>query len=139
MSFLSRFFGWKKLITSLKSTGKILFINFIPPYSTYWIHKSSYLLRQNFEFVVLQYICLTAVELMRIEKGFVPKILILLLTTKLLFLLDYLVQIHILLRFRDNKGKLKPRSTSFESFMKAQNLDLGRNFKIVESSVSRVL
>ena len=76
---------------------------------------------------------------MRIEKGIVTKILILLVTTKLLFLLDYLVQIHILLRFRDNKGKLKPRSTSFESFMKAQNLDLGRSFETVESSVSRVL
>ena len=113
MSFLSRFFGWKKLITSLKSTGKILFINFIPPYSTYWIHKSSYLLRQNFEFVVLQYICLTAVELMRIEKGFVTNVLILSVTTKLLFLVDYLAQIHILLRFREKKRKIEAQKYSF--------------------------
>ena len=77
---------------------------------------------------------------MRIEKVFVTKVLILLLTTKLLFLLDYLIQIHILSSFRDKKkGKLRPRSAVFESFMKAQNLDLGRNFEIVESRVSRVL
>ena len=55
---------------------------------------------------------------------------LLLVTTKLLFLLDYLAEIHILLRFRDKKnGKLKPRSTVFESFMNAQNLDLGSNFE----------
>ena len=99
--FVSPFSWIKKLITSLKSGGKILFISFIPPYSTYRIHKSSYLLRQNFEFVVLQYICITAVELMRIEKGFVTNVLILLVTTKLLFSLDYIVQIDILLRFGD--------------------------------------
>ena len=99
--FVSPFCWMKKLITSLKSAGKILFISFIPPYSTYRIHKSSYLLRQNFEFVVLQYICITAVELMRIEKGFVTNVLILLVTTKLLFSLDYIVQIDILLRFGD--------------------------------------
>ena len=101
--FVAPFFWMKKLITSLISTGKILFITFIPPYSTYWIHKSKYLLRQKFEFVVLQYICLTAVELMRIEKGFLTNVFILLVTTKLLFLLDYLIQIHILLSFRDKK------------------------------------
>ena len=112
--FAALFFWIKKLIASLKSTGKILFITFIPRYSTYRIHKSSYLLRQIFEFGVLQYICITAVELMRIEKGFVTKILILLVTTKLLFLLDYLVQLHILLWLEMKKGKLKPRSTSFE-------------------------
>ena len=95
----------KKLIISLKSTGKMLLINFIPSHSTYWIHKSSYLLRQNFYFVGLQYICITAVKLMGIEKGFVKKILILLVTTKLIFLLDYLVQINILLRFRDKKNE----------------------------------
>ena len=89
--FVVPFFRIKKLVTSLKSTGKTIFITFIPPYSTYRIHKSSYLLRQIFEFGVLQYICITAVELMRIEKGFVTKKLILLVTTKLLFLLDYLV------------------------------------------------
>ena len=98
-------FWIKKLIASLKSTGKILFMTFIPPYSTCQIHKSSYLLRQIFEFGVLQYICITAVELMRIEKGFVTKILILPVTTKLLFLFNYLVQIHILLRLRDKKRK----------------------------------
>ena len=77
---------------------------------------------------------------MQIEKGFVTKILILLVTTKLQFLVDYLVQIQILLRFRDKeKGKLKPRSIGFESFMKVHSLDLGRNFEIVESSVSKVL
>ena len=42
---------------------------------------------------------------MGIEKGFVTKILILLVTTKLIFLLDYLVQINILLRFRDKKNE----------------------------------
>ena len=42
---------------------------------------------------------------MGIEKGFVTKILILLVTTKLIFLLDYLNQINILLRFRDNKNE----------------------------------
>ena len=99
--FASPLCWMKKLITSLKSAGKILFISFIPPYSTYRIHKSSYLLRQNFKFVVLQYICITAVELMRIEKGLVANVLIMLVTTKLLFSLDYLAQIHILLRFGD--------------------------------------
>ena len=60
---------------------------------------------------------------MRIEKGFLTNVLVLLVTTKFLFLLDYFAQIHILLRFRDKKkGKLKPRSTVFESFMNAQNL-----------------
>ena len=74
---------------------------------------------------------------MGIEKGFVTKVLILLVTTKLIFLLDYLVQI---LRFRDKKNEnWSLRSTVLESFMKAQNLDLGRNFEIVESRVSRVL
>ena len=77
---------------------------------------------------------------MGIEKGFVTKVLILLVTTTLIFLLDYLVQINILLRFRDKKNEnWSLRSTVLESFMKAQNLDLGRNFEIVESSVSRVL
>ena len=103
--FAVPFFWIKKLIASLKSTGKILFMTFIPPYSTCQIHKSSYLLRQIFEFGVLQYICITAVELMRIEKGFVTKILILPVTTKLLFLFNYLGQIHILLRLRDKKRK----------------------------------
>ena len=85
--FVAPFFWIKMLIASLKSTGKLLFITFIPPYSTYRIYKSLYLLRQIFEFGVLQYICITAVELMQIEKGFVTKILILLVTTKLLFYL----------------------------------------------------
>ena len=71
---------------------------------------------------------------MRIEKGFVRKVLILLVTTNLIFLLDYLVQINILLRFRDKKKNenWSLRSTVLESFMKAQNLDLGHNFEIVE-------
>ena len=105
--FAAPFFWMKKLITSLKSTGKILFITFIPPHSTYRIHKSSYLLRQNLEFVVLRYICINAMELMRIEKGFVTNVLTLLVTTKLLFLLNYLAQIRILLRFRDKKRKIE--------------------------------
>ena len=101
-------FSWvKKLITSLKSTVKVLFITFIPLHSTYRIHKSSYLLRQNLKFVVLRYICITAMELMRIKKGFVTNVLVLLVTTKLLFLLDYLAQIHILLRFKDKKRKIE--------------------------------
>ena len=104
--FAAPFFWIKKLIASLKSTRKILFITFIPPYSTYRIH-------QIFEFGVLQHICITAVELMRIEKGFVTKILILLGTTKSLFLLDNLVQIHILLRFRDKKGKTEAQKYKF--------------------------
>ena len=95
------FFWMKKLIISFKSTGKILFIIVIPPYSTYRIHKSSYLLRLNPEFVVLRYICIATVELMRFVKGCVTNILILLVTSRLLFLLHYLVQIHIFLRFRD--------------------------------------
>ena len=103
--FVSPFCLMKKPITSLKSAGKILFISFIPPYFTYQIHNSSYLLRQNFEFVVLQYICITAVELMRIEKGFVTNVLIMLVTTILLLLLNYLAQIHIFLRFQDKKRK----------------------------------
>ena len=68
---------------------------------------SSYLLRQNLEFVVLQYICITAMELMRIGKAFVANVLVLLVTTKLLFLLDYFAEIHILLRFRDKKRKFE--------------------------------
>ena len=108
--FCRPLFWIKKLIASLKSTGKILFI---PPYSTYRIHKSSYLLRQMCEFGVLQYTCITAVELMRIEKSFATKILILLVTTKLLFLLDYLVQIHILLRFGDKKRKTEAQKYKF--------------------------
>ena len=91
----------KKLITSLKSRGKILFVTFIAPYSTYRIRKSSYLLRQNFEVVVLQYMCITAVKLMQIEKGYVTNVLILPVTTKLLILLHYTALIHILLRSRD--------------------------------------
>ena len=67
VTFVRPFFWMEKLITSLKPTGKILFITFIPLYSTYRIHKSSYLLTKNVEFVVLQYIYITAVELMRIE------------------------------------------------------------------------
>ena len=102
----------KKLITSLKYTVKILFLTFIPLYSTYRIYRSSRLLKQNFEFAVLQYICITAVELMRIEKGFVTNVLILLVTTKLLFLLDYLAQIHILLRFGDKKRKIDAQKYS---------------------------
>ena len=105
--FVAPFFWMKKLITSLKSTGKILFITFIPPHSTHWIHKSSYLLRQNLEFVVLRYICIAAMELMRIGKAFVTNIFVLLVTTKLLFLLNYLAQIRILLRFRDKKRKIE--------------------------------
>ena len=105
--FVAPFFWMKKLITSLKSTGKILFMTFIPPHSTYRIHKSSYLLRQNLEFVVLRYICIAAMELMRFGKAFVTNILVLLVTTKLLFLLDYLAQIHTLLRFRDKKWKIE--------------------------------
>ena len=50
---------------------------------------------------------------MRIEKGFVTKILILLVTTKLLFLLDYLVQLHILLRFRDEKRETEAQKYKF--------------------------
>ena len=105
--FVAPFFWMKKLITSLKSTGKILFITFIPPHSTYRIHKSSYLLRQNLEFVVLRYICITAMELMRIGKTFVANVLVLLVATKLLFLLDYSAEIDILLRFRDKKWKFE--------------------------------
>ena len=105
--FVAPFFWMKKLITSLKSTGKILFITFIPPHSTYRIHKSSYLLRQNLEFVVLRYICITTMELMRIGKAFVANVLVLLVATKLLFLLDYSAEIHILLRFRDKKWKFE--------------------------------
>ena len=36
--FAAFFFWIEKLIASLKSTGKILLITFIPPYSTYRIH-----------------------------------------------------------------------------------------------------
>ena len=111
--FVAPFFWMKKLITSLKSTGKILFITFIPPHSTYRVHKSSYLLRQNLEFVVSRCICITAVELMRIEKGFLTNVLVLFVPTKLLFLLDYLAQIHILLRFRDKKRKIEAQKYSF--------------------------
>ena len=42
--FVVLFFWMEKLITSLKSTGKTLFITFIPPYSTYRIRKSLYFL-----------------------------------------------------------------------------------------------
>ena len=77
--------------------------------------------------------------MIRIEKGFVTNLLIMLATTKFLFLLDYLAQIHILLRFGDKKGKLMSSSTVFESFMNAENVDLESNFEIVELSVSRVL
>ena len=111
--FVVSLFWMKKLITLLKSTGKLLFITFIPPHSTYRIHKSSYLLRQNLEFVILPYICITAMELMRIEKGFVTNILVLLVITKLLFLLGYYAQIHILLRFRDKKTKIEAQKYSF--------------------------
>ena len=110
--FVSPFCLMKKLITWLKSAGKILFTSFIPPYSTYRIHNSSYLLRQNFEFVVLQYICITAVELMRIEKDFVTNVLIMLVTTTLLLLLNYLAQIHIFLRFQDKKRKIDAQKYS---------------------------
>ena len=79
------FFWMKKLIISFKCTGKILFIIVIPPYSTHRIHKSSYLLRLNLEFVVSRYICITTVELMRFVKGCVTNILILLVTSRLLF------------------------------------------------------
>ena len=111
--FVAPFFWLKILITSLKYTDKIVFITFIPPHSTYRIHKSSYLLRQNLEFFVSRYICITAVELMRIEKGFLTNVLVPLVTTKLLFLLDYLAQIHILLRFRDKKRKIEGQKYSF--------------------------
>ena len=50
---------------------------------------------------------------MRIKKGFMTKFLILLVTTKLLFLLDYLAQVNIVLRFRDKKRKLKAQKYSF--------------------------
>ena len=40
---------------------------------------------------------------MQIEKGFVTDVLILHVTTKLPFLLDYLARIPILLRFTDKK------------------------------------
>ena len=46
-------------------------------------------------------------ELMQIVKGFVTNVLILLVTTKLLVLLNYLAQSHILLRFRDKKRKIE--------------------------------
>ena len=139
--FAVPFFWIKKLVTSLKSTGKTLFITFIPPYSTYRIHKSSYLLRQMCEFGVLQYTCITAVELMRIEKSFATKILILLVTTKLLFLLDYLVQIHILLRFGDKKRKTEAQKYKFWVIYEGPKFGFrpGRSFEIVESSLSRVL
>ena len=51
---------------------------------------------------------------MRIEKGFLTNVLVLLVTTKFLFLLDYFAQIHILLRFRDKKkGKTEAKKYSF--------------------------
>ena len=50
---------------------------------------------------------------MRIEKGFVTNVLILSVTTKLLFLVDYLAQIHILLRFREKKRKIEAQKYSF--------------------------
>ena len=95
----------KKLITSLKPAGEILFIILILPYFAYCIHKTSYLPSQNFQFVVLQYIRATAEELMRIEKGFPRKVLTLLVTTTLLFLRNYIAEMHILLRIRDKKRK----------------------------------
>ena len=90
----------KKLITSLKPAGEILFIILILPYFAYCIHKTSYLPSQNFQFVRA-----TAEELMRIEKGFPRKVLTLLVTTTLLFLRNYIAEIHILLRSRDKKRK----------------------------------
>ena len=42
---------------------------------------------------------------MRIEKGFPRKVLTLLVTTTLLFLRNYIAEIHILLRIRDKKRK----------------------------------
>ena len=54
---------------------------------------------------------------MGIEKGFVKKVLILLVTTKLIFLLDYLVQINILLRFRDKKMKTEASEVQFWSHL----------------------
>ena len=96
VNFVTPFFWMKKFVISLTSTGKILFITFIPRYSTYRIHKSSYLFRENLEFHVLQYICISAVEKMRIDKGFV--------TTKLIFLLDYWTQAHTSLKFREKKS-----------------------------------
>ena len=99
--FVALFFWMKKLIISFKFTGKILFIIVIPPYSTYRIHKSSCLRRLNPEFVVSRYICITTMEMMRIVTACATNILILLVTSKVLFLLHYLVQVHILLRFRD--------------------------------------
>ena len=86
--FCRSLFWIKKLITPLKYTGKILFITFILPHSTCWIPS-----------LLFYRIYVTPRELKRIEKGIV--------TTKLLFLLDYLAQIHILLRFRDKKRKLE--------------------------------
>ena len=50
---------------------------------------------------------------MQIEKGFVTNILIILVTTKLLYLFDYLAEIHILLRFRDKKRKIEAQKYSF--------------------------
>ena len=111
--FVDPFFWMKKLIISFKSTGKMLFLILIPPDSTYHIHKSSYLLRLNPEFVFSWYICITTVELMQIVKGCVTNILRLLVTSKLLFLLHYLVQIHILFRFRDKKRKIEDKQYSF--------------------------
>ena len=49
---------------------------------------------------------------MRIETGFVTNVLILLVTTKLLFLLDYIAQIDILLRFGDKKRKIDAQKYS---------------------------
>ena len=50
---------------------------------------------------------------MQIVKGCVKNILRLFVTSKLLFLLHYLVQIHILLRFRDKKRKIEDKKYSF--------------------------
>ena len=104
--FVNSLFWMRKLIISFKPTGKIVVIILIPLYSTYRIYKSSYLLRLNPVFAVSRYICITTVELMRIVKGCVTNTLILLATSKLLFLLHYLVQIHILLRFRDKRRNI---------------------------------
>ena len=55
---------------------------------------------------------------MRIEKGFVTNVLILPVITKLLFLLDYLAQIHILLRFRVKKRKIESQKYKFRVIYK---------------------
>ena len=91
VTFVAPFVWIKKLIISLKSTGKILFITLALPYSTHWIYKSSYLPRENLEFVISRYICITAVELMRLVKAL----------------------IRILLTFRDKKRKIEAKKYRF--------------------------